>query len=591
MEDSIEKALYRLCVPPLKYFARILRLSKKLSRKAELIQALAREMVSNPGRLIDELNDTEKRVISEVVHNGGTYKICSYKAKYADWCPTREPDAWSSNPSLVWLCCKLEAGSYVMPPGLLNVLSSVVPKPDAARISPHDDIPSSMPDKRFGSRPIQIHLGSEIALLELSRILGLVKEGRIKLQPNTVKVTSYARELMAHALIPSDFPMDMPSRMRRSVEGVDQVSNIRPYAWGRLIQQCGWCKPSQDALNLTAQGKLMLTGKDLGNFPGGVRRFIISDAFDELKRVDGLPAPSNYAKRFLSRPSDRRKAIWVSMQNWPSGRWLSFEEVFRYLVASESGFRTYGLPYGLSLGYSASGETLYPEEHIDRIFLRAFLFESLGTMGLLDLAYVCPHFLWPDTQHIQLHKHRSFCTPYDGLLYVRINSLGAHCLGLADSFKQKVENRPEVFRVLPNHEICVISRDRLPPPASYLLPVMAKQASEFVWQIDRDTLLKHLEAGARVKNLIDLLETFSHDMIPDNVRTYLTDLERKAACVVESREAVLFELANDRVAAEIAGDKRTAKYCKVACNQFLVVSKRDLRAFRNAARKLGYVFP
>jgi hypothetical protein len=591
MEDPIKNALSRLYVPNLTFFARTLRLAKKLTRKGELIDALTQELVSNPGSLVRKLNDTETRVISEVVHNKGTYKLCSYKAKYSDWCPAQEPDSWSHSASLVWLFCRLEAGSYVMPPRLVEVLASVVPKPAPSTLHPLDTIPSAMPDKRFGSRPIHIHSGSDIALLELGRILGLVKADLITVQPGTQKLTTHAWEAMAKALIPHDFTMDMPPRMRRNVNHVDALGPIRPHAWGRLIQQCGWGKRFQDTLNLTAEGKMMLAGKDLGDFPKGVRRFIASDTFDELTRIDGLPAPSNYVKRFLRSPSERRTAIWQSMQNWPQGKWLAVSEVFRYLVASDSGFRTYDLPYGLSLGYPVSGETFYPGEHVDRIFLRTCLFESLGTLGLLDLAYVCPHFLWPDTQNPPLNEHRSSCTPYDGLLHVRINELGSSCLRSERPVGVRGENRPKVFRVLPNNEICTIRKDKLPNLASYLLRSMAKQTSEFVWQIDRDTVLKHLESGSTMKNLVDLLEAFSQDGVPDNVKVYLNDLARKAACVIDSEDAVLFELADDHVAAEIAGDKKTAKYCRVAFNRFLVVSRRDRRSFARAARKLGYVFP
>jgi hypothetical protein len=120
---------------------------------------------------------------------------------------------------------------------------------------------------------------------------------------------------------------------------------------------------------------------------------------------------------------------------------------------------------------------------------------------------------------------------------------------------------------------------------------VAKRISEFVWKIDRDMVLGYLEYGGRIKELVRFLAVRSVEGIPENVRSFLDDVASKAASVTEVEEALVIEFADEHVAAEIAGDRRTSTYCMMATGKFVAVSKKDLRAFRKAARKLGYIVP
>jgi hypothetical protein len=47
--------------------------------------------------------------------------------------------------------------------------------------------------------------------------------------------------------------------------------------------------------------------------------------------------------------------------------------------------------------------------------------ESLATLGLLDVAYVYPHHLWPEFSGHWGTDDLCFCGRYDGLLYARPN--------------------------------------------------------------------------------------------------------------------------------------------------------------------------
>ncbi|MBM3299810.1 MAG: helicase-associated domain-containing protein, partial [Deltaproteobacteria bacterium] len=131
----------------------------------------------------------------------------------------------------------------------------------------------------------------------------------------------------------------------------------------------------------------------------------------------------------------------------------------------------------------------------------------------------------------------------------------------------------------------------LTPSVKHMLDSLASQASDLVWKIDRDVVLGYLESGGSAKELSELLDTYAADGVPEQVRTFLADMTRKAQACRSSEEALLIELADVESAAEIANDSRTSKLCRLVGTNEVVVRKRNLKAFQNALRKMGYVLP
>jgi len=591
MELSVKEVLERLYVPPLQFFARTLGLPRTITRKGELIDALvkAMEMEVDVEKAWRKLDKTERRILAEVAHNGGSYDPAAYRAKYLEWCPTQLPDVRSVETSLVWLFCSLELGRYVMPQAVADRITKLAPELSPPELSTLDEIPNKITGKQFGTRVVYHHLGDNFSVMELGSVLNLIKSTPIRVNVSTLRPTGNAVSRLADALIDLDFSLKV-LRMTENSSGPTQYPGaIRPHAWAVLVQQCSWCKPAGDALQLTDRGAAMLSERKMEEFRKGVRRFIENDEFDELHRINGLEPPSHYAKLNLNRPSARRRAIWKSMKTWPQNRWMAFDEIFRYLVASGSGFNTYQYPFRDSRELGSRSGIFYTNEYVDRLYLLAFLFESLGTLGLLDLGYTHPAHMWTGGKPSRLRNDQSFLSRYDGLLFIRLNPLGIYCLGLADEHDSRATLSEGLFRVLSNHEIVVERDEDLPPTAQYMLRSIGKQTSPFLWRLDEDVLLKFLESGGRMKEVVDFLDDHEPDGLPENVRAHLDDMSRKAALVLGSEEALIIETADEHVAAEVAKDRRTSKFCKLVHNRFIAVSKRDLRTFRNALRKLGYV--
>jgi len=278
------------------------------------------------------------------------------------------------------------------------------------------------------------------------------------------------------------------------------------------------------------------------------------------------------------------------MAAWPTEQWLSIADAYRFTRASGNPFWACRESLYLYFGSFEYGH-LSDDQGVDVQYMRAFLFESLGTLGLIDVAYVFPHYLWPELREFGGMTDIAFCGRYDGLLYVRLNRLGAYCLGLTDAYVPASARQGGTLKVLPNLEIAVIHQDTLPPTVTHMLDSIGNQISDFIWKIDKQKILLYLESGAQWKHVGEFLRDQSSEPIPENVKTFLEDLGRRATAVRSSEEALLIEMEDERAAAEIAADVRTGKYCHRANGNLLAVRKRNLKAFQGALKKLGYILP
>ncbi|MDD8043590.1 MAG: hypothetical protein PHC78_07475, partial [Verrucomicrobiota bacterium] len=87
------------------------------------------------------------------------------------------------------------------------------------------------------------------------------------------------------------------------------------------------------------------------------------------------------------------------------------------------------------------------------------------------------------------------------------------------------------------------------------------------------------------------MESLQKGDLPQNLVTWLDELERKAMALKGGTQCILIEVADEATAALIAHDSKASKYCLPAGNRHLAVPAKNERAFRSAIKKLGYVLP
>ncbi len=593
MECTVRAILWDMLVPTLKNLRTRLGLAKSLSRKDELVEAIERHLESNLESVLQQLTAMERKLVTEVAYSKGGYNPVVFRAKYSVSLVS-EPYGYDSqhHADLTRIFYRVtEEGRYNMPPTLASRVRALTDKPSAPRISAASDIPTEIPDKRFGSRRICVHQGAETSLVELKKVLGLAKVGKLRVAPKSKRPTKDAEKQVASVLVQPDYELEIPEEHAQEFYSRPETAGgVRSHAWGVIVQQCRWCKPRNEKLILTKEGGTMLTQGRIEDFREGFETLIEDDRFDELHRINHIRGQTGKAKRHMTLPSGRRNAILDSMTLWPVDQWIGFEEAHRFLRASGNDFTTCEDPLYLYFGDFQYGH-LSDSKGVDLQYLRVFLMECLGTLGLVDIAYVFPHYLYPDFGGRRSLDDESFHGRYDGLLYVRLNQLGAYCLRLIDDYDPMPKQRTDVFRVLPNHEIVLLDHEPLSPSMSDMLDSMADKASEFTWKITGKSILGHLEAGGSVQELREFLDTYAADGVPDQVRTFFSDVARRARACTSKEDAVIVELADEASAAEIANDARTSKVCRLVGTTALVVRKRNLKAFQNALLKMGYILP
>ncbi|MDO8542725.1 MAG: hypothetical protein Q7S40_19970 [Opitutaceae bacterium] len=571
---------------------------KTLTRKAQFVAAIEAYLRDNLAGFIARLSEPEKLLLAESAHQGRLIGAREFEGKYGGPCPM--PKGYygygEKIPLLAAVICRPRnayEGEPVLARELIEPLRRLLPRPAAVQPRTQPALPMFWPSEQHENgdekvRPVQVHEGERIAPVELVRVLRLIQGGKVHVAASSRRPTDAATRLIGEALLVPDFALDPPKT--ETDKWTELGGPVRAHAWGVLVQQCGWARPHGGALKLTAAGQAMLRGFSPEAFRAGVMEFLGNGEFDELHRVTHIRGQSGKARRWISDPGVRKAAVEEAMSALPVGDWLAYEEARRIIEASGEEWDVLeedaGVLYFAELRYGVINDMA----GLNSQFLRALFLESFATLGLLDVGYVYPQSLWPDLGDAWGIEDMSFCGRYDGLLFVRVNPLGAYALGYSDGYELRADPGPKLLRVLPELEIH-LATDVLNPADRACLELMAVCRYDGVWVLDAERILSHVEAGGALAELQQFLEANAADGLPESVCDFLASLERRIRAFRRAREAVLLEWEDEGLARHIAADATTSPLCSHAGGNRLVVSKDQLNAFRRALKQLGFVMP
>jgi hypothetical protein len=562
------------------------------TRKPETIAALDQMIHGDVQRILAHLSDIEKKLLAEIAYGDGLVNTAHFTAKYGVACPLpngRRPS--QASPLLLFIGDMYSLRE--LPASVAMALRAAIPKPAPATVATVDSVPDVyvIPDnwRKKANRPIHVYESERTVFPELRSVLKLVQAGKLKVADKSGRPAGDAVKLIGQVLVVPDFLLEPPDE--EVTQFTERSGPVRAHAWGVLAQQCGWAKVKSGRLALTTAGQNLLSSGDVGAFSKGIEAFLGDDEFDEFNRINHIRGQSGGGHRYLTPPGERRVAISEAMDEWPVNQWIDFREAARSIWASGYGFDVTEEDYTLyfeELRYGMlSGQSL----QISHQYLRAVWFESMATLGLIDVAYVYPHSLWPEFRGSWGIDSLSFCGRYDGLLYVRLNALGKHCLESGGSYELPVQPGAQVLRVLPNREVTLLGSGQLSPADRHVLELFAAPKTEFVWELDATRILSSVESGGSLDDVLRFLESNCSWPIPETVRTMLADLARAAGAVAGAEEALLIGFTDGATAALIAHDTQAARYCHLAGTSRLAVPKKNLRAFRSTIKKLGFIIP
>jgi hypothetical protein len=634
---TVEIALQNRTVEQLKRLAALLPTGSKPTRKAELVAFILKHLQGQSLRALwQQLDSLGQAAVAEVVHSqADDFPTAQFIAKYG-----QEPN-WGTGISYYYNFQPSLLGLFFydgwMPQDLKRQLGQFVPEPAAVKLNSTEDLPQSLTRvwRRYSPKSkefeqvtdeiaVTISEMERAALHDLQAVLRLIDLGKVTVSDKTYYPTSATLKAIAPLLEGGDYydnfvraqpkknydEEDFNQRSSRvkfftladikcDLDDVPEIGEIKPFAWVMLVQAAKLAELTNKRLSLTKAGQKALSGPPAKTIRTLWQRWLKTTLLDELRRIESIKGQTGKGKRGLTAVSGRRSAISAALKDCPTGRWVKVEEFFRYTIAAGYDFEVSRQPENLSLNNSYYGRLEDGDWAVlEARYLLCLLFEYVATLGMIDIAYVHPADSIVGNSELEANTF-TFLSRYDGLAYFRLTALGAYCLGITDSYTPIPMAVKPVLRVLPNLEIAAIAA--LSPADELLLSTYAQKISDSVWKLDQAQLLSAIEAGRSIAGLQELLEARSSHPLPETVLQFLTDIRERGSDLQDLGTARLIKCASPALAALIANDSRTKKYCFLAGDDpsnttagsasYLVVPAESETKFRNSLRKLGYSVP
>lgn len=561
-------------------------------RKPELVERLANALPQRLTRLVNACNDTERLLLAELAHNppDGVYPV-AFAAKHDTQFPVRGIYSWRGNgvDSILILVLEVDSqdGTVWLADNLHQPLQTLLPKPTPPEIQTVPEISEEYARSTpfsSGTRPIHVYEPAAHVFEECRRVLGLVQQGKIAISASSKRPTAAAVKRVAEVLLAPDFDLQYSDH-----PDMDDPGSVRAHAWPVLLQQCRWAKPAGTKLAITRRGQKVLADPAPDYWSESVQYLMSDTVFDELNRIPAIRGQSGRGKRTRTPPDSRREEVLAATASMPPGEWVAFDEFMRHLQGLGVEITPNNSPWNLYLSEQRYGYITNVEE-LSRQYVRAVLMETMATLGLVDIAYVAPHFLWPEFGYNWGAEDLSYCSRYDGLLYIRLNPLGQYSQNLIDEYTPPP--MPTVqMRVLPTLEIVGVDQQQLPVHAQAVLEQFARKTSDAVWKLDETRIVAHLEQGGNVENVRDALVQHASDPLPETVTSFLDGIQKRANAVSGIEDALIIRFNDKTTAALIANDTAAAKLCMPAGNKAVAVPRNREQAFRTLMKKKGYPIP
>ena len=587
---TLEQNLQYFYIIHLKEIANSLGIGNNSSRKDELVQCLAEYTLSHIADLVQMLTEEQKLFLAEMLYDG-SIKPAAFQAKYDLHCPF--PPAYNENKIFLLLVHPMDGyGAPVISLDLIEPLKALFPKPPVFEIATIQNLPEnlSITDHYDPSRSAIIYSGEKTVFQEIRRVLFLIQSNKLQISEKEKKIPPATVKAVKSVLVTPDFSLDPPKK--EGQRRVKLCGEVRPYVWPIILLQMGFCKSKKGDLIITEAGKEFIKSPTEENYRKGIISLLQNDDFDEMQHITPIRGLTGKAKEYIINPSARKKLIRRSMIEWPVNEWISFNDAFRFAFANKNEFWVVHKGCPIYLGAKSHGYLDGNNPDISKQYLRVFLFETLATLGLIDVVYTYPHRLWPEFSYSWGVDPLNFCSRCDGLLYVRLNPLGAYCLGAADRYDAPViTEEAKVLKVLPTHEIIFSENPALYPNLLHFLELIALRKGDYNWELDKKKILNYTETGGTITEIIDFLNNRSKEDFPKNLTTFFKDIESKLDIFGEKEEAILVEVKDAIAAAHIAHSPHTRKFCYLAGEHRLAIIAKNLKAFREGVKKLGYVMP
>jgi hypothetical protein len=587
MSSYAANHLDSLNVDELKKLASVICPGQKLTRKADLISSLSDTLanVDVLRQLWEQLDDTQKMAVSEGVYSARrAIDPTKFKAKYGQL-PDMGARDWGfrygRNPHSPPPILRFFFPAGYIPEDIRKLLLTFVPKPPQNALQTLDELP----DISIIARNTACG-----ALQDLLTMLHLIDSGKLLVSDKTLRPSRTAMDTISANLTDGDL-YDLQSG---DANPDRQIGHIKAFAWPLLLQAANFVQAKPSRLALTSAGLRARSSSRHEMIRQIWDCWLGSRFFDEFQRIEAVKGQTGKGRKSMTPVAGRRAAIVEGLKQCPPNRWVRVTELSRFMQAEGINFLVSDNPWSLyisdpqygSLGYDGSNEW----NIIEGRYINCFLLEYAATLGLIDIGYIRPDDAGNDYGHMWGTDDLPFLSRYDGLLYFRLNDLGAYCLGLTERYESLQPQTLTSMTVFPGLNITWLpGSDAL--EIGLLLDSYAQREAENVWRLDRHKAVQAVERGHEIAQLRDLLQSRDEQPLPETVEAFITNSQRHGRALQNMGTAIVIACINAELAEMIANHKSTKHLCQRPGEKDLVVltSKEDL--FHKAVNILGYGMP
>ncbi|ONH34528.1 helicase-associated domain-containing protein [Protofrankia sp. BMG5.30] len=417
------------------------------------------------------------------------------------------------------------------------------------------------------------------ATADVLTVLRLCAAGRLRCSEKTQRPAAATVATVAGVLTGGDFYREEP---------------IAAFAWPLLLQAGGLAEVVGGRLQLTARGRGALARPAAETIRHLWRRWAGHAVIDEMSRIEAIKGQRS--ARALTAAGPRRRAVTAALAICPPGEWIAVDELFTRMRRDGSSFTVARDTWKLYLEDPQYGSLGYDGFHdwplLEGRYTLCLLFEYAGALGLFDLEYGDPVDARDDFHANWGADGLGYLSRYDGLYAVRLNTLGAYVLGLAEQYEPEPESGggagPEL-KVLPNLDI--VATGAVKPADELLLDAYGQRSSDRVWSLNLTSLLAAVDAGRPLEELRRFLDDHADHAVPATVTRLFEDATARVGQLRDLGLARVVECTDPAVAALITADRRLRRFCQSVGDRHIAVPVQHEADFRTALRKLGYVIP
>ena len=419
-------------------------------------------------------------------------------------------------------------------------------------------------------------------------VLRLVEDKKIAVSDKTFYPSAKSVEEIAAVLQNGDFYEIVEDK-----EHYPQIGAIKGFAWAMILQASKLTNVSAKKLALSNEGRKILNKPAHEIIKSLWQSWQKTTVLDEFSRVDEIKGQKSKGKTNLTGIKPRRESVADSFQLCPVGEWIAIDEFFRCVrlnfdfEVTRNDWELYICEKGYgALGYDYGSDT-DKWQILQARYILAVLFEYAATLGLIDVAYISPFDARRDYGELWGTDDLDFLSRYDGLKFIRINKLGAYCLGLTENYELPKIAVKSSFTILPNLTIKIVG-ESLTGGEEIFLKNYAVKETENVWRLSRELTINALENGQKIASLSEFLQSREEQFLPETVEGFLRETEKRAAALKDKGKAIVIECETAEIADEIAQNSNIKKLCQRFGKKSLVIFEADETKFREIIRKIGY---